>query len=454
MNANLGASPLEEYLSSVGSGLKQGLLPVAMFNDQTVHDAELRRIFGRDWVFVAHVSEIPENGDFVLRRVGLESVIVSRDDEGRINVMSSHCRHRGTEVCLADQGNTKHFVCPYHGWSYKNNGDWAGAPQFLDAYGKRLDKKKWGLLHAPHVDVHQGLIFACLDPDAKPLKDYLGGMAWLLDAFFGLAPQGMRVVGPPERYKVKANWKTGAENFSGDVYHINHLHASTVKVMGASFPLDNSAPFSRTYEFEEGHNAIGHEWEGVTGFPMPFGGSPDHFVANYDLSRLDEVQQQLMRDKPPTVGTIFPNLSFIRFPAFLTLDQPPVILTSIRQWQPIGPGEFELWSWQLVWNFQDDDDVARTYKISQYSFGSAGIFEQDDTVAWEGVAKVGASNWWREAGAQFHFQAAEAEHSRVNQEPDPHWKGPGVHRLTGFGEYPQLNFYKRWLRSMTREGEQ
>lgn len=452
MSAISTATNVDRYLDDVESSLTKGLLPVKMFNDKAVFDAELDRIFGRGWVFVAHESEIPNKGDYVLRRIGLDPVIVTRDNDDNINVMSSHCRHRGTEVCISDKGNAQHFTCPYHGWSYRLNGEWAGAPQFLEAYGGRLDKKEWGLLKAPHVGVRAGLIFASLDPDAPPLDQFLGGMGWMLDAFFGLSPRGMRVIAPPERTRVRADWKSGAENFAGDVYHVLHLHVSVASVMGAIHDVTKNTPNTRTYEFENGHGAAGHDWAKISGAEAPFGFSPPHFIEQYDLDRLDEAQLEMMRDKPPTVGTIFPNLSFIRFAAFRTLEEPPVILTSIRQWQPIGPGEIELWNWQLAWNFLDEEEVERTYNISQYSFGSAGIFEQDDTVAWEGIARAGASRWWRDAGAKFHFQAREAERSKVDQSPDPNWKGPGVHRLTGFGEYPQLNFYRQWLKAMRQEG--
>src|SRR5271170_84622 len=175
-------SPLDAILDQVEESLANDLIPVAIFNDEEIFRGEIERIFTRNWVIVAHESEIPRQGDFVLRNIGLESVIVCRDSDGRINVMSNHCRHRGTEVCQADRGNAAHFTCPYHGWTYRNNGDWAGAPHLKEAYGGKLDNKQWGLLHAPHVDSHQGLIFASLDRDAPPLKQYLGNAAWMLDA--------------------------------------------------------------------------------------------------------------------------------------------------------------------------------------------------------------------------------------------------------------------------------
>ena len=45
-------------------------------SDPAVFALEMERIFDRLWVFVAHESEIPNKGDFVVRYMGLDSVIV------------------------------------------------------------------------------------------------------------------------------------------------------------------------------------------------------------------------------------------------------------------------------------------------------------------------------------------------------------------------------------------
>ena len=168
-------SYLDRLCDRVESSLDEALLPVDVFNDDKVFRAEMDRIFTRTWVFVAHESEIPNSGDFVQRKIGLDGVIVTRNGKGEVNVLLNHCRHRGTEVCHEDRGNSTHFRCPYHGWTYKNDGEFVGAPDMNAAYGKTLDKTKWGLFKAAKVDSHCGFIFANLNPDAEPLKDYLGG---------------------------------------------------------------------------------------------------------------------------------------------------------------------------------------------------------------------------------------------------------------------------------------
>lgn len=440
-------SPLEPLLDRVEKSMQDDLVPAEIFNNDAVFRAEMERIFTRTWVFVAHESEIPKAGDFVQRRIGLDPVIVTRDGKGGINVLSNYCRHRGSQVCQTDSGNSRYFTCPYHGWTYANDGTLVGTPLMHHAYGERVDPKLWSLMRAPRVESRNGFIFASLSAGVPPLAEWLGGAGWMLDLITQLHPDGMRVAGPPERYTVNGDWKTAGENFAGDIYHLPTLHFS-IQEVDLIQGIQGSCEIGRTYEFENGHTFIGHAWTKAIhpGFVL-WGYSPEH-AANFDLSGLDETQRFVVDHEPPTVGTIFPNFSFIRI--FTPLpDGPSTVITSFRQWQPVAPGKIELWNWQFAWNFEDEQSAARAYIGGQYCFGSAGLYEQDDTVAWEGVQRAAASPWMRREQMNFHYQ--QGNKSPVDQSPDPGWRGPGIHRNTGYGEHVQFNFLRQWLRVMKGE---
>lgn len=98
-------------LDRVEQSLRKDRLPVEIFNGEAIFKAEMDQIFGTCWVFLAHESEIPKAGDFVQRRIGVDPVIVTRDGNGGINVLSNYCRHRGTQVCQTDAGNSRFFKC-------------------------------------------------------------------------------------------------------------------------------------------------------------------------------------------------------------------------------------------------------------------------------------------------------------------------------------------------------
>ncbi|HCS59636.1 MAG TPA: aromatic-ring-hydroxylating dioxygenase subunit alpha, partial [Gordonia polyisoprenivorans] len=115
--------------------VRRGMIPANIYNDSEIFSLETERLFSRTWTFVAHESEIPQVGDYVVRRVLQDSFIVSRDQSGGINAMFNMCLHRGMQVCRAEQGNASHFRCPYHGWSYRNDGRIVGLPFHKEAYG-------------------------------------------------------------------------------------------------------------------------------------------------------------------------------------------------------------------------------------------------------------------------------------------------------------------------------
>ncbi len=57
-----------------------GRLPAGIYSDPGVHQLERDRLFSRTWQFLAHESEIPEPGDYVVRRIVDDSFIVVRDE--------------------------------------------------------------------------------------------------------------------------------------------------------------------------------------------------------------------------------------------------------------------------------------------------------------------------------------------------------------------------------------
>ena len=103
---------VDKLIADLETRLPQGEVPAGIFGHPQVYQTELRKVFGRCWVYLAHDSEIAANGDYVVRKIGEDNFIVSRDEAGQIHVLFDACRHRGVQVCRADSGNTSHFRCP------------------------------------------------------------------------------------------------------------------------------------------------------------------------------------------------------------------------------------------------------------------------------------------------------------------------------------------------------
>jgi len=218
-------------IAAIAAHIARGMIPAHIYSDPEVFELERERVFGRSWVFLAHESEIPAAGDFVLRRIVDDSFIVVRDNAGAVRVHFNMCIHRGMQVCRAEQGNATHFRCPYHGWTYRNNGSLAAVPFHDDAYGgeEAFPRAGKGLIGPAQVDSINGLIFANLDPSAPPLRDFVGDFAYYLDFYSRQSGSGLELRGP-QRWRVRANWKIGCENFVGDMYHTPHTHRSVVDI--------------------------------------------------------------------------------------------------------------------------------------------------------------------------------------------------------------------------------
>lgn len=438
---------LNSLLNRVEKSLERNEVPGEVYCSETLFREEMRQIFARSWVFVAHESELSKANDFVLRKVGLDEVIVTRGSDDKISVLSNHCTHRGAKLCAADSGNASRFRCPYHGWTFKNNGDWAGAPHMGEAYGGKLDSKEWGLLKAPKIGIHQGFIFVALTEDVPSFEEYLSGAAWLLDMTTGIAPGGMRVAAPPERYRVNADWKSAAENFSGDVYHIDVAHYST-ELSGVAADMASGMKNTWRLDLGGGHNVICQSLGAWFGDAANFWGYSEEHRNRFDLSSLAEWEHDLLVAQPPTVGNIFPNLRYIRFPFAMTPGGTNLrVFTSFAQWQPIAPGVMEIWNWMFVWEFETEQQAQESYNTGQLTFSSAGFFEQDDVVVWEGIALAGASPWRQDAGTTYRYHPG-AKDRFADPSPEFSWPGPGRLEKNSHNETFILAFWHQWLKVM------
>jgi len=77
-----------------------------VYTDPEVFTEEFDKIFHRGWVYVGHDSEIPNPGDFRLKWIGGQSVIMVRDEESNVQLFMNRCPHRANAVCQVERGNT------------------------------------------------------------------------------------------------------------------------------------------------------------------------------------------------------------------------------------------------------------------------------------------------------------------------------------------------------------
>ncbi len=175
---------------------------------------EMDRLFSRQWLYAGHVSEIPRTGDFLVREVGDESIIVVRDGD-KINALFNVCRHRGSVLCLEASGHASRFVCPYHRWTYALDGRLLAAP----AMSGNFDCASYPLLPV-HVQCWHGMVFINLSPETPEPVDEILRTADPHFQPFDLPH--CRIVHSTD-YDVAANWKILLDNFM-ECYHCPGAH--------------------------------------------------------------------------------------------------------------------------------------------------------------------------------------------------------------------------------------
>jgi phenylpropionate dioxygenase-like ring-hydroxylating dioxygenase large terminal subunit len=432
------------HLAAVEKLVESGSLPLWLFHDQSLYELELERIFSRNWIFLAHETEIPNPGDYVARAIGNDPFIVVRGHDNVVRVLFDSCRHRGARLCLADKGNTNSFFCAYHGWTYRNTGELSGVPNIHTAY-KALDLKQWGLLPAPRAEAYRGLIFASLDPNIRPLVDYLGEYRWYLDLNLALSPSGMEVIGEPHRWHIEADWKSGSDNFAGDSYHTQTLHQSIVR-LGLSDAAGASGGKNDIHVTEcSGHStSIRRKDSGATYF---WGYPPEVHNEFRNGSELSEAQFDLVRRGVVYTGTIFPNLSLIHIFAKDAPDNQGAAFFSLRQWKPRAPGKMEAWSWVLVPRGAPAEYKERAYRAAVASFSPSENFEQDDSIAWAGVSRAARGQFAKQQNIMLNYQMGLAGMSEAKIIAD--WPGPGIVYDSNLEEGVQRTFWRHWSRAMS-----
>jgi len=292
----------------------------SVYTDEEIFQQELEKIWYRTWVYVGHVSEVPKPNDFVLKSIGPQAVIMTRDRDGQINLLLNRCPHRGNQVCLEHRGNRGSFTCPYHGWTFANNGALRGFP-FAAGY-EGVDRNTLGLGKVARVGIYQGFVFGSFAEEGPSLEEHLGAACGALDALVQSSPEGeIEITAGFLQHKAKTNWKFIVENET-DGYHPQFVHASIFDVassgIGDLYSADSTAV---ARDMGDGHTEIDlrPEFRRI-GKPMNWFGTTEErlpeYVAKMRAAYGEEKANEIMIDGTPHI-MIFPNLFIAEIQLFV-----------------------------------------------------------------------------------------------------------------------------------------
>jgi phenylpropionate dioxygenase-like ring-hydroxylating dioxygenase large terminal subunit len=367
--------------------VKTDRVHISLYTNPDVFTDEMDKIFHRGWVYVGHQGEIPNPGDFRLKRIGLQPVIMVRDQQGAVRLLLNRCRHRGATVCQEGQGNTRSFRCMYHGWTYQLNGELSGVPG-ADAYGDDFKRDELGLAPVPRVAEYRGFIFGSLSPAGITLEEHLGRAAAELDLFVGLSnAEDVEVVSGIHKYSYQGNWKLAAEN-SMDGYHPAITHASFGQALLDKIQKGPSPEQQRadrdfttfrgaTKDLGNGHVMLDYKlriYDSLNGDPMPAvrAITPEGQAHLEELTRrFGEQRAANMLREGGTHTFIFPNLILIGI--------------QMRVLQPLSADRTEVCLYPTLLKWLAPEVNTIRLRSHEAFFGSASFGGPDDSEIFERI---------------------------------------------------------------------
>lgn len=204
-------------------------LPAWTYNSAELTRLEMEQVFLRNWMFVAHVSDMPRAGDYRCFEMADERAVVVRDHDGQIRAFHNVCRHRASRVVAEDQGHCGNaMICPFHGWSYNLDGSLKNVPRSNAFPG--LDKSKLGLKPLD-CEVWNGMIFLRFSGEGPSIADLFAEAAEEVGLY---RIDEMQPLDDPWEYRFELDWKAVLD-IDNEGYHVPVGHPELFDLVGASY---------------------------------------------------------------------------------------------------------------------------------------------------------------------------------------------------------------------------
>lgn len=216
----------QEIYKKTGS---RGGLPAWTYNSDELTQLEIEQLFLRNWLFVGHVSDIPNSGDYQCFAMGSERAVVVRDQQGQVRAFHNLCRHRASRVVADDKGHCgKSFICPFHGWSYNLDGSLKNIPK-ADSF-PQLDRQEYGL-KTVDCEVWHGMIFVRFGGDGPSIADLFAEAAEEIGLY---RIDEMQPLEQAYQYRFDLDWKAVLD-IDNEGYHVPSGHPELFDLVGATY---------------------------------------------------------------------------------------------------------------------------------------------------------------------------------------------------------------------------
>ena len=195
---------------------------------EEIFELEKQQIFYRSWQYVAHESMLPHPGDYQTLTICDENIFVIRSADNQLRAFYNVCRHRAHELLQGSGNVRKLIVCPYHAWSYDNEGHLQVAR--MEEHRAGFDRAAFGLKQIK-LEILCGCIFVNLDDRSESLQSIAAGLEADVREHIPYLDEiqlcGTDLLGET---RVRAGWKVVVDNYV-ECYHCRSAHKAFASII-------------------------------------------------------------------------------------------------------------------------------------------------------------------------------------------------------------------------------
>ncbi|MDQ1002179.1 p-cumate 2,3-dioxygenase alpha subunit [Neobacillus niacini] len=404
-----------------------------VFTEKEILEMEKEKIFDKCWLYLGHESEVANNNDFIMRKVGGRNLIYNRSSEGKIQAFLNACPHRGAMVCRDRRGNSKNFQCFYHAWTFNSKGELVGAPG-RDGYADNMNcDHSFDLVKVPRIENYRGLIFVNFDENAISLEEYLAGAKEYLDLVLDQSEIGMEILGGTHEYSMRANWKLLVEN-SADGYHGIPTHKTYFEILKEQNGNGQMPKVGSNYNVAKD---LGNGHFVTEKNSLPWGRPVARWVPAFGEKAkedIEKIQKKLIdRFGEEYAKRIYENdYNMVIFPNLVVNN---IMAVTLRTFYPVEPGYMEVNQWAIAPKEENTEFKERRINNFLEFLGPGGFATPDDNEALE-LCQEGYEN------------NKEAQWNNVNKGMNKELAGETPHSTD---EYHMRVFWKQWNEIMAKE---
>ena len=206
-------------------------LPGWVYHDPEYFRVEMARLIRPSWQIVCHASDLAYPGQWRTLELLDESLLVIRGGDGEIRAFANVCRHRGSRLVDGQEGCSRRLTCPYHAWTYGDDGRLIKVPHQSDYPG--LDRGTHGLTPI-ELETWRGFVFVRLESGGPTVAEMMAPFEP------EIAPhrfESLKAIGRVTMRRRDVNWKNVADNYS-DGLHISVAHPGLTRLFGNAYRIE------------------------------------------------------------------------------------------------------------------------------------------------------------------------------------------------------------------------